>query len=98
MGFPKQEYLSGLSFPSPGHLPDPGIEPGSPSLQVDPFLLSCLGSPNDLPKIKKFVSDKASIYIKANPKIHIFTFMQHCFLLCGSRVFSNCSCESEQFP
>ena len=32
MGFSKQEYWSGLSFPSPGDLPDPGIEPGSPAL------------------------------------------------------------------
>ena len=30
MGFPKQEYCSGLPFPSPGDLPDPGIEPVSP--------------------------------------------------------------------
>ena len=29
MGFPRQEYWSGLPFPSPGHLPDPGIEPAS---------------------------------------------------------------------
>ena len=33
--FPRQEYWNGLSFPSPGDLPDPGIEPGSPALQVD---------------------------------------------------------------
>ena len=33
--FSRQEYWSGLPFPSPGHLPDPGIEPGSPALQVD---------------------------------------------------------------
>ena len=32
MGFSKQEYWSGLPFPSPGDLPDPGIEPWSPSL------------------------------------------------------------------
>ena len=30
-----QEYWSGVPFPSPGDLPDPGIEPGSPSLQAD---------------------------------------------------------------
>ena len=35
MGFFRQEYLSGLSFPSPGDLPDPRIEPRSPSLQAD---------------------------------------------------------------
>ena len=35
MGFFRQEYWSGLPFPSPGDLPDPGIEPRSPSLQAD---------------------------------------------------------------
>ena len=34
MGFSRQEYWSGLPFPSPGNLPDPGIEPGSPALKV----------------------------------------------------------------
>ena len=33
--FSSQEYWSGLPFPSPGDLPDPGIEPGSPALQTD---------------------------------------------------------------
>ena len=32
MGFPRQEYWSGLPFPSPGHLPDPGIKPAFPAL------------------------------------------------------------------
>jgi len=31
-GFPRQEYWSGLPFPSPGDLPDPGIKPGPPAL------------------------------------------------------------------
>ena len=35
MGFPRQEYWSGLPFPSPGDLPDPGIEPRSPALEAD---------------------------------------------------------------
>ena len=35
MGFSRQEYWSGVPFPSPGDLPDPGIEPGSPALQAD---------------------------------------------------------------
>ena len=32
MGFPRQKYWSGLPFPFPGYLPDPGIEPVSPAL------------------------------------------------------------------
>ena len=35
MGFSRQEYWSGVPFLSPGDLPDPGIEPGSPALQAD---------------------------------------------------------------
>ena len=35
IGFSRQEYGSGLPFPSPGDLPDPGIKPGSPALQAD---------------------------------------------------------------
>ena len=35
MGFSRQKYWSGLPFPSPGDLPDPGIEPRSPALQAD---------------------------------------------------------------
>ena len=35
MGFSRQEFWSGLSFPSPGDLPDPGINPRSPALQAD---------------------------------------------------------------
>ena len=35
MGFSRQEYWSGLPFPSPRDLPDPGVDPGSPELQAD---------------------------------------------------------------
>ena len=45
MGFPKQEYWSGLPFPSPMDLPDPGIEPIFPAWQVDSLILSHLESP-----------------------------------------------------
>ena len=37
MRFSRQEYWTGLPFPSPGDLPDPGIEPRSPALQADSF-------------------------------------------------------------
>ena len=38
MGFSRQEYWSGLPFPSPGDLPDPGIKPRSPSLEADALM------------------------------------------------------------
>ena len=38
MEFSRQEYWSGLPFPSPQDLPDPGIEPRSPTLQADTLL------------------------------------------------------------
>ena len=45
MEFPRQDYWSGLPFPSPGDLPDPEIKPESPAWQVDSLPLSHLGSP-----------------------------------------------------
>ena len=38
MRLSRQEYWSGLPFPSPEDLPDPGIEPVSPALQADAFI------------------------------------------------------------
>ena len=45
MGFSRQESWSGLPFPSPGNLPDPGIEPRSPALQADPLTSEPPGKP-----------------------------------------------------
>ena len=44
MEFSRQEYESGLPFPSPGDLPDRGIEPGSPPLQADSLPSEPLGN------------------------------------------------------
>ena len=41
--FSRQEYWSGLPFPSAGDLPDPGIEPASPTLQADSLLTELPG-------------------------------------------------------
>ena len=46
MGFSRQEYWSGLPFPSPGDLPNPGIEPRSPSLQAEALTSELPGKPN----------------------------------------------------
>ena len=48
MGFSRQEYWSGLRFPSAGDLPDPGIEPRSPALQAD-------ASPSEPPGKGQFI-------------------------------------------
>ena len=45
MEFPRQEYWSGLPFPSPGHLPNPGIQPVSPAWQADSLPLRHLNYP-----------------------------------------------------
>ena len=44
-GFSRQEYWSGLPFPSPGDLPDPGIEPRSPTFQADALTSEPPGKP-----------------------------------------------------
>ena len=45
MGFSRQEFWSGLPFPSPGDLPNSGIEPRSPALQTDALPSEPLGKP-----------------------------------------------------
>ena len=45
MGFSRQEYWSGLPFPSPGDLPGPGIEPGTPAFQADALTSEPPGKP-----------------------------------------------------
>ena len=45
MGFPRQEYWSGLPFPSPGDTPDPGMELSSPALQANSLPSEPLGKP-----------------------------------------------------
>ena len=47
MGFSRQEYWSGLPFPSPGDLPNTGIKPGSPTLQADALTSEPPGKPLD---------------------------------------------------
>ena len=65
MELPKQEYWSGLPFPPPGDLSDPGIElasPMSPAVQADFSTLELLGKPYNKSHI--FNSNSRSISIK----------------------------------
>ena len=56
LGFPRKECCNGLPFPSPGDLPDLGINPASPALQVDSLPLSYQGSVSLVsPKLSKFL-------------------------------------------
>ena len=53
LAFFRQEYWSGLQIPSPGDLPDPGIEPSSPALHADSFASELKGSPSRIWKFLK---------------------------------------------
>ena len=67
MGFSRQEYWSGLLFPSPGDLPDPGIEPRSPALQADALTSEPPGKP-----IYKFISQVHFFFVKQSKSFPIF--------------------------
>ena len=58
MGFSRQEYWSGLPFPSPGNLPDPGIEPGSPTLEADALTSEPPGKPIQRIQLKEFTQER----------------------------------------
>ena len=60
MGFSRQEYWSGVPFPSPGDLPNPGIKPESPTLQADSLPLSHQGSLFNLVELASNIKDYAS--------------------------------------
>jgi len=83
MGFSRQEYWSGVPFPSPGDLPDPGIKPGSPTLQADalqkiPFprdchYLTCFTAPWKAPFIEFSLFDPTqSLIHKISPICRAF--------------------------
>jgi len=54
MGFSGQEYWSGLPFPSPGDLPNPGIKPRSPALEADALISEPPGKPMLFEEIHKY--------------------------------------------
>ena len=55
MGLPRQEYWSGLPFPSPGDLPDPRIKPSSPALAGELFTTEPPGKPKWVLNIYKIL-------------------------------------------
>ena len=69
LGFPKREYWRGLPFPPPGDLPSPGIESGSPTLQVDFVLLT------ELPKKPMYLSVYLCIYLSIYICVYICLYI-----------------------
>ena len=76
MGFPRQKYWSGLPFPSPGDLPDPGIKPVSSALQVDSLSLRCQGSLLRITlSIRTEILERIIFYILTDsPMLHIYFY------------------------
>ena len=62
MGFSRQEYWSGLPFPSPGDLPNPGIEPTSPALQADALTSEPPGKPSQRKAMPKNAQTPAQLH------------------------------------
>ena len=67
MGFSRHEYWSGLPCPSPGDLPDPGIETGSPALQADYLPSEPPGKPSNIYVLHKIKFVK---YLGKNKTFH----------------------------
>ena len=64
MKFSRQEYWSGLSFPSLGDLPDAGVEPWSPTLQADSLPTDLLGKPSS--KAVNIINLEMSVLVNSN--------------------------------
>ena len=68
MEFYRQEHWSGLPFPSPEDLPDPGIKPGSPALQANSLPLELQGRPS-LHPLPSLISNCLNLSIGTQGKI-----------------------------
>ena len=94
MGFSRQEYWSGLPFPSPRDLPNPGIKPGSPALQADALSSEPPGKPlhslglynNNVSCLKTVSGEKAFWLILLSYNVNyesgsskVFTTSRHSF-------------------
>ena len=80
MGFSRQEYWSGLPFPSPGDLPKPGVQPGSPALQADALPSEPQGE--QYMQLQNMLSYYKVLYIcSVNDKTYIF---ENNFMILGS--------------
>ena len=72
-GILQQDYWSGLPFPSPGNLPDPGIEPRSPTLQAGALTSEPRGKPLESPNCCDNPKYIATIHTQACARMHTHT-------------------------
>ena len=75
MGFSRQEYWTGLPFPSPGDLPDAGIEHGSPALQANSLQSEPQGNPGREEISKKAIKGSPSGQRKMIPCGNLFELL-----------------------
>ena len=85
MGFSRQEYWSGLPFPSPGDPPDPGTEAGSPALQAEslPTELNTYSFHSQAKQIQleDFLRADDGFSSQIHLEYLLFCFIYHCFLV-----------------
>ena len=89
-GISRKEYWSGLPFPSPGNLPDPGNEAGSPALQTDSLPTELCGKPRTLGAETK---KKKKMVLQSHMCINVCGGARLCLILgdpmdCNRSVFS----------
>ena len=86
MEFSRQEYWSGLPFPSPGDLPGPGIEPRSPAFRADALPSGHQGSPNMCRYLSKFLFGNKIYWLVLCELgllwIHLKVFFPSCYGIC----------------
>ena len=80
VGFSRQEYWSGLPFPSPGDLPNPGIEPRSPTLAADALTSEPPGKPYSKVPLKK----EKEIMVMRDICFSFHFVLAKCFVYLGS--------------
>ena len=79
MGFPRQEYFSGLPFPSLGDPPDPAIEPRSPALQTDALPSEPPGKPGSKHLLISWLQSPSAVIL--DPQKNKVWDCFHCFSL-----------------
>ena len=92
MGFSRQEHWTGLPFPSPEDLPNPGIEPRFPALQAD----SLPSEPPGKPQVNKKVSFANYKHIMPTLPIQLYFHNGNCILISYFSSFNKGSFQQSQ--